>query len=57
MIIHLIVGLIKNMLLHKMSYFPQPYTHGKKNSNYATKSDLKSAAGVDTSKVVKKADF
>ena len=57
MIIHLIVGLIKNMLLHKMSYFPQPFTHGKKNSNYATKSDLKSAAGVDTSKVVKKADF
>ena len=28
MIIHMkIVGLTKNMLLHKMSYFPEPYTH------------------------------
>ena len=25
MIIHLIVGLIKNMLLYKMSYFPELY--------------------------------
>ena len=29
MIIYLIVGLIKKILLYKMSYFPEPYTHSK----------------------------
>ena len=43
-----------------MSYFP-PYIHSKNKieveldlSNYATKSDLKNAAGVDTSRFAKK---
>ena len=47
-IIHLIVGLIKKMLLFKMSYFAEPYDHSKNEIkvdlnlfNYATKSDLK----------------
>ena len=40
------VGLIKKILLYKISYFPEPYTRGEKKveldlSNYATKSDLK----------------
>ena len=49
------------LLLHKMSYFPEPYTRSKKQkkveldlSNYTTKSDLKSQAGVDISKFAKK---
>ena len=57
MVICLIVELMKKMLLNKMSYFPEPYTHSKNKLkveldlyNYATKSDLKSATGVDTSK-------
>ena len=29
MIVHLIVGLIKKILLYKMSYFPEPYDHSK----------------------------
>ena len=60
MIIHLIVGLIKKILLCKISYFPEPYDHSKNEekvvlnlSNHATKSDLKSATGVDTSKSTK----
>ena len=28
-LIRLIVPLIKNMLLHKVSYFPEPYTRSK----------------------------
>ena len=46
--IHLIVGLIKKILLYKMSYFSEPYNCSKNKikveihlSNYATKSDLK----------------
>ena len=57
MVICLIVELMKKMLLNKMSYFPEPYTHSKNKLkveldlyNYATKYDLKSATGVDTSK-------
>ena len=45
-IIILIVRLIKKMLLYKMSYFSEPYTHSKSKlkveldlSNYATKSN------------------
>ena len=48
MIIFLIDGLIKNILLNKLSYFPEPYAHSKSKinveldlSNHATKSDLK----------------
>ena len=44
-----------------MSYFTEPYTHIKNKtkveldlSNYATKSDLKNTAGIDTSIVAKK---
>ena len=29
MIIHLIVGLTKKILLHKISYFSEPYDHSK----------------------------
>ena len=44
-----------------MSYFPVPHTQSKKKkaevelelSNYATKSDLKSATGIDTSDFAK----
>ena len=32
MIIYLVVGLIK-VLLYKMSYFPEPYTHSKNKKN------------------------
>ena len=44
-----------------MSYFPEPHIHSKSKieveldlSNYATKSDLTSAAGVDTSNFSRK---
>ena len=64
MVILLIVGLMKKMLLNKMSYFPEPYTHCKNKikveldlSYYATKSDSKSATGVDTLKFAKKVDL
>ena len=50
----------KKIYLYKMSHFTDTYSHSKKKikfeldlSNYATKSDLKSAAGTDTSKVAK----
>ena len=38
-----------------MGYSPEPHTY--KKSNYATKSDLKNAAGVDTSQFAKNADL
>ena len=48
MIIHLTVGLIKKIPLHKMSYFPEPDTLSKNKikvelnlSYYIVKSDLK----------------
>ena len=51
----LIVGLIKKILLYKMSYFLEPYTRIKNKikfklnfSTYAAKSDLKNTTGVDT---------
>ena len=64
MIIHLIAGLIKKTL-HKMSqYFPKPYEPFEIDinvkvdlSDYATKTDLKEATGVDTSKLAAKSDF
>ena len=47
-----------------MSYFPEPYTRSKNKtkaeldfSNYATKSDLKSAIGADLSESAKEADL
>ena len=53
MLVLLTVGLIKKMLLCKVDYLPEPYSHNKnkrkiklKLPNYATKSDLKSATGV-----------
>ena len=46
-IVLLTVGYIKNILLYKINYFPEPHTNKNKIeieldlSNYATKSDLK----------------
>ena len=64
MIFHLIVRKIKKIFLYKISYFPEPYIHSKSKikveldlSNYTTKSDLKSATGVDASKIAKKVDL
>ena len=61
-IIHLIAGLAKN--ISKMSHSPQPYTRSKNKtkikldqSNYATKSDLKNATGIDTAKSAENADL
>ena len=58
----LTVGLIRKISLHKMNYFPEPYTHSKNKikvelalSNYATKCDLKNPAGFDASNFAKKA--
>ena len=60
-IIHLIIGLIKKILLYRMSHFAERYTHSKNKikveldlSNYETKSDLKNATGVDASKFAKR---
>ena len=59
MVINLIVGSIKKIILHKMIYFAGPYDHKRNKikidlifSNYASKSDLKLAPGVHTSKSV-----
>ena len=56
-IILLIAWLIKKISLYKMSFFPETYTHSRNKikvwldlSNYEIKSNLKSAAGGDTSK-------
>ena len=32
-ITHVLVGLIKKILLYKMSYFPEPYTRSKNKIN------------------------
>ena len=60
MIIFLTVGLIKKILLYKLSYFPEPNTLSKSQieveldlENYAAKSDLKNATGVDASELLK----
>ena len=54
MIIPLTVKLIKEILLHKVSDFPEPYSHSKNKrkveldlSSCATKSDFKSATGIN----------
>ena len=63
MIVHLLVGLIKKTLYKMSQYFPKPYEPfgGDINvkidlSNYATKTDLKKATGVDSSKLAAKVD-
>ena len=63
-IILLIVESIKKTVLHKISYFSEPYNHNKDKvevelgfSNYATKSDLKNATGTDTSEFFKRIDL
>ena len=50
----------KKILLYKLSCFPEPNTHRENKiavelalANYATKSDLKNAAGIDTSQFAK----
>ena len=62
-IVILIVGLIKKISLYKISYFPEPYIHSKKNkeikldfhlSNYAKIIWLKNVTGADTSKCANK---
>ena len=64
MIILLIVGLIKKILLCKMSYFAESSIRSKNKgkivldlSNYTTKSDLKIETGVDTSDFANKVDL
>ena len=64
MIIHLIVGLIKEMLYKMSQYFPKPNEPFGRDinvkvdlSNYATKADLKNEIGVDTSKLAAKSDL
>ena len=56
MIVHLIAGLIKNILYKMSQYFPKPYEPfaGYINvkvdlSNYATKTDMKNITHVDAS--------
>ena len=61
---HLIVGLIKNLSLHKMKYYPKPDSYERNKikvelhlSNYATKSYLKGETGIDSSEFNKRADL
>ena len=63
-IINLIVGLTKMISLYKTSCFPELHTQSKSKkqvelifSNYATKSDIENASGVDTSEFAKKANL
>ena len=53
MIILLIVGVVKKIQFHKMSYSTEPYTRSKNK----IKSDLKNATGVDTQNVAKSTDL
>ena len=60
MIILLTVGLAKRISLYKMSYFTELYARSKNKinvtlylSNYATKFNLRSVTGVDTSDFAK----
>ena len=64
MIILLVVKLIKKTLYKMSQYFPKPYRTFGGNvkveldlSSYATKTELKNAAGVDTSKLAAKTDL
>ena len=59
----LIVELIKKDIASMSEYFPEPKSSGEKVEdeldwyNYAAKTDLKNAAGVDTSKYAKKVNL
>ena len=53
-------------MFYKMIYFPEPHSQSKKKknkklhldfTNYATKSDLKGATAINTSKFAKNADL
>ena len=64
MIIHLIVGLIKKILYKNKSILSKPYDPfgGDNNvkvdlSNYATKTSLKNATGIDKSKLALKSNL
>ena len=64
MIILLIVGLIKKTLYEISQYFPKPYKNFGGNinvkvdlSNYATKTDLRNATGIGTSKLSLKSNL
>lgn len=64
MVIHLTVGLLKNILSYKMSHFSEPYTCNKNKikvefhlSNYQQNMTEKNATGVNKSKIPKKANF
>ena len=64
MIIHLIAGLMKTTLYKMSQYFPKPFeTFGGDISvkvdlsNYATKTDLKKATGIDMSNPALKSNF
>ena len=64
MILRLIVGLIKKILLHKMSHYFSLYEYpGKKINvdwhlhNYATKTDLKRPTNIDASNLAAKLDL
>ena len=62
--IHLIVGLIKKALYKMSQYFPKPNRSFQENinvkidlSNYATKTDLKNATGINTSNFALKSNL
>ena len=64
MIIHLIVGLIKETLYKMSQYFPRPYESFGRDinvtvdlSNYATKKDIHDITHVDTSNFVLKTNL
>ena len=63
MIVHLIVGSINKKTVKISEYFPETKSSGKKVkveldlSNYATKTNLKNATGVDTWNFSKKLDL
>ena len=63
MIIHLIAGQINKIFLHKMSYFPEPYSHSRNKtrfdfdfSNYATKYCFKGIKVIDLLKAIEDAE-
>ena len=64
MTIHLIAGLIKKTTYKMSQYFPKPYGPFGRDinvkidlSNYATKTDLKGAIGIDTSNLAVKSNL
>ena len=64
MLVNLILELIKNTLYKMSQPFPKPFEPFGEDinvkvdlSNYTTKTDLKKATGVDTSKLASKSDL